>query len=95
MNVMNADTDTPTSVQVELDVPARMRDGVVLRADVYRPTGDGPWPILVVRTPYNKGGAADNVSTAGRSSGWMLRSQPLSCSFLRVLPVKWSHCLLK
>jgi putative CocE/NonD family hydrolase len=59
--VVNPDGDAPASVQVEFDVPARMRDGVVLRADVYRPAGDGPWPTLVVRTPYNKGGAADNV----------------------------------
>ncbi|WP_425838419.1 CocE/NonD family hydrolase [Streptomyces fractus] len=53
--------ETTQAVQVEFDVPARMRDGVVLRADVYRPAGDGPWPALVIRTPYNKGGAADNV----------------------------------
>lgn len=31
-----------------------MRDGVVLRADVYRPDGDGPWPTLLTRTPYGK-----------------------------------------
>ncbi|MBT2550227.1 CocE/NonD family hydrolase [Arthrobacter sp. ISL-65] len=49
------------SVIVEFDVPARMRDGVILRADVYRPSGDGPWPALVVRTPYNKSGAADDL----------------------------------
>ena len=59
--VVNPDVDAPTSVQVEFDVPSVMRDGVMLRADVYRPAGDGPWPTLVVRTPYNKGGAADNV----------------------------------
>lgn len=59
--VVSSEVDAPASVQVEFDVPARMRDGVVLRADVYRPAGDGPWPTLVVRTPYNKGGAADNV----------------------------------
>jgi len=59
--VVNPDGDAPASVQVEFDVPARMRDGVVLRADVYRPAGDGPWPTLVVRTPYNKGDAAGNV----------------------------------
>jgi putative CocE/NonD family hydrolase len=53
--------DAPRSVEVEFDVPARMRDGVVLRSDVYRPAGDGPWPTLVVRTPYNKGGGADNL----------------------------------
>jgi hypothetical protein len=36
------------------DVPARMRDGVVLRANVYRPTAAGPWPTLLTRTPYGK-----------------------------------------
>jgi putative CocE/NonD family hydrolase len=61
MTVASEQQETTQVVQVEFDVPARMRDGVVLRADVYRPAGDGPWPTLVVRTPYNKGGAADNV----------------------------------
>lgn len=41
-------------VRVEFDVPARMRDGVVLRANVYRPAGGGPWPTLLARTPYDK-----------------------------------------
>jgi putative CocE/NonD family hydrolase len=59
--VASRDVHGPASAQVEFDVPARMRDGVVLRADVYRPAGDGPWPTLVVRTPYNKGDAAGNV----------------------------------
>lgn len=39
---------------VEFDVPAPMRDGVTLRANVYRPAGDGPWPTLLTRTPYGK-----------------------------------------
>lgn len=30
-----------------------MRDGVVLRADVYRPA-EGRWPVLLKRTPYDK-----------------------------------------
>jgi putative CocE/NonD family hydrolase len=42
------------SVSVDLDVPARMRDGVALRANVYRPGGSGPWPTLLARTPYSK-----------------------------------------
>jgi putative CocE/NonD family hydrolase len=33
-----------------------MRDGVVLRADVYRPDEPGPHPVLVLRTPYGKDG---------------------------------------
>jgi putative CocE/NonD family hydrolase len=41
-------------VTVELDRPATMRDGVVLRADVYRPSASGPWPVLLTRLPYGK-----------------------------------------
>jgi putative CocE/NonD family hydrolase len=33
-----------------------MRDGVILRADVFRPDGGGPFPALVLRTPYGKQG---------------------------------------
>ena len=32
-----------------------MRDGVVLRADVYRPDAAGKFPVILERTPYNKG----------------------------------------
>ena len=35
-----------------------MRDGVILRADIYRPKADGQFPVLLQRTPYNKSGAA-------------------------------------
>ena len=42
------------SVVVEKNVEARMRDGVVLRADVYRPAGEGKRPALLQRTPYSK-----------------------------------------
>jgi putative CocE/NonD family hydrolase len=49
------------TIAIALDVPARMRDGVVLRANVYRPGGDGPWPTLLLRTPYGKD---DPVSSA-------------------------------
>ncbi|MET7479127.1 CocE/NonD family hydrolase [Streptomyces sp. NPDC005648] len=43
-----------TEIQIECDVPAEMRDGTVLRADVYRPVGTGPWPVLLSRLPYGK-----------------------------------------
>jgi putative CocE/NonD family hydrolase len=42
------------AVVIERDVPAAMRDGVVLRADVHRPDHGGPYPVLVWRTPYGK-----------------------------------------
>jgi len=31
-----------------------MRDGVVLRANVYRPADGGRYPVLLSRQPYNK-----------------------------------------
>jgi putative CocE/NonD family hydrolase len=42
------------AVRVEKNVEARMRDGVILRADVYRPAARGTYPILLQRTPYSK-----------------------------------------
>jgi hypothetical protein len=41
-------------VIVERDVEVAMRDGVVLRADVYRPQGDVPYPAVLNRTPYDR-----------------------------------------
>jgi uncharacterized protein len=38
----------------EQNVAIRMRDEVVLRADVLRPKADGTFPVLVYRTPYGK-----------------------------------------
>ena len=43
-------------VVVEHNVAAKMRDGVTLKADVYRPKADGKFPVLLERTPYNKEG---------------------------------------
>ena len=42
------------SLRFERDLEARMRDGVVLRADVLRPDRPGRFPALLVRTPYGK-----------------------------------------
>lgn len=39
-------------VKVEHEVPVKMRDGVVLRTDIYRPSGPGKFPVLLMRTPY-------------------------------------------
>ena len=41
-------------VLVEKDVPMQTRDGVTLRADVYRPDAPGRFPVLLSRLPYNK-----------------------------------------
>ena len=43
-------------VTLQTNVPVKMRDGVTLYADVYRPKDDGKYPVLLQRTPYNKDG---------------------------------------
>jgi len=45
----------PYSIRVDCDLPVEMRDGTVLATDVYRPEGEGRWPVLLQRTPYDKG----------------------------------------
>ena len=46
---------TTFHVAVKHDLPATMRDGTVLRADVYRPDFEGTFPVILSRTPYDKG----------------------------------------
>jgi uncharacterized protein len=41
-------------VRVETNVAVAMRDGVVLRADVYRPDTTAPVAALLLRTPYDR-----------------------------------------
>jgi len=40
-------------VKIEYDQRARMRDGVSLSADVFRPDAPGRFPVILVRTPYD------------------------------------------
>jgi len=46
------------------DVAVPMRDGVVLRADIWLPKAEGRFPTLVYRTPYGKAAAAKEWSTS-------------------------------
>src|SRR5260221_8853354 len=59
--------DEAYPVTIERGVTAKMRDGVVLRADIYRPKADGKFPVLLQRTPYNKSnGVSFGVRAASR-----------------------------
>jgi uncharacterized protein len=50
-----AKLDVPAvPVVAEHNAPIPMRDGTQLRADVYRPVVGGPFPVLLVRTPYGE-----------------------------------------
>jgi putative CocE/NonD family hydrolase len=65
---------TSVDAVVERNVAMKTRDGVTLRSDVYRPAGDGPFYVLLVRTPYNKDGfAAFGHKAAAR--GFMVVAQ--------------------
>jgi putative CocE/NonD family hydrolase len=37
---------------VNVEIPAR--DGIILRADMYMPAGEGPFPAIAMRSPYMK-----------------------------------------
>ena len=52
---------TPGTRLVDVAVP--MRDGVILRADVWLPKAQGRFPTLVYRTPYGKQFAAKEWTT--------------------------------
>ena len=48
---------------VEKNVAVKMRDGVILRADVLFPAAEGKFPVLVYRTPYGKNRAPSEWTT--------------------------------
>ncbi|MBI3044802.1 MAG: CocE/NonD family hydrolase [Betaproteobacteria bacterium] len=61
-------------MRIDWDVPIRMDDGIVLRADVFRPAADGRYPALVSYGPYGKGLAFQD----GYKTAWeiMCRESP-------------------
>lgn len=62
------------NVTVEFDVTATMRDGTVLRANVYRPVEPRQYPVLLTRLPYGKDTETLNLVSPLRlaASGYMV-----------------------
>jgi putative CocE/NonD family hydrolase len=54
----SAKAQTLYRVTIEQGVSVKMRDGVTLEADVYRPVSDEKFPVLLERTPYDRNGEA-------------------------------------
>ena len=54
-----ASAQTTAEIVIERGVAMKTRDGVTLRADIYRPAGEGWYPVLLQRTPYDKLNAAE------------------------------------
>lgn len=61
----------PAGLAKEHDVPIAMRDGVTLRANVYKPEGEGPFPVLMSAHPYGK----DRLPQRRRNGSWRLNPQ--------------------
>lgn len=48
------------SIRIDIDIPLKMRDGITLRGDVFRPDDSEKHPAIIVRTPYDKMPSAPN-----------------------------------
>ena len=53
-------------MHIEWDVPIEMSDGNVLRADLFRPIGEGRFPVILSMGPYGKG----YLTQEGWPSAW-------------------------
>jgi predicted acyl esterase len=48
-------SETRDGMQIDWNVPITMDDGLVLRADVFRPLAEGRYPVILSHGPYAKG----------------------------------------
>ncbi|WP_284948148.1 CocE/NonD family hydrolase [Acidisoma cladoniae] len=47
-------TPAPADIDIQWNVPVPVRDGTVLRVNVFRPSGPGPFPVIMSAHPYGK-----------------------------------------
>jgi uncharacterized protein len=59
-------SETRDGMRIDWNVPITMDDGLVLRADVFRPIADGRYPVILTYGPYAKGLAFQD----GYPSAW-------------------------
>lgn len=64
LGVCAAQSTTTPAIQVDPDVRVVMRDGVTLIASIYRPATQGKFPVLLVRTPYDRASEEDTCRVA-------------------------------
>ncbi len=78
-------SNSEEAILVETDVSIAMRDGAILRADIYKPARAGRFPTLVQRTLYGKGNQdyEDHVEHARRfaSAGYVVVVQDVRGRF--------------
>ena len=71
--------DDPAEIETT-DSLVPMSDGIELATTVYRPKGDGPFPVVVARTPYNKDGMKNEAQRFCRN-GYAYVAQDLRGRF--------------
>ena len=52
--MINRESEIRDNMRIDWDAPIEMDDGIVLRCDVYRPTDDGQYPVIMTYGPYGK-----------------------------------------
>jgi predicted acyl esterase len=52
---MGKKSELRDGMRIDWDVPITLDDGVVLRADIYRPLHEGKYPVILTYGPYAKG----------------------------------------
>lgn len=74
MNMSGQRSEIRDGMRIDWDVPIPMDDGIVLRADVFRPVEEGRYPVIMTYGPYAKGLAFQD----GYPSAWerMAREHP-------------------
>ncbi|MGH8254951.1 MAG: hypothetical protein ACRET0_01910, partial [Steroidobacteraceae bacterium] len=65
------DRDVRNGMAVDWDVPIAVSDGLVLRANVYRPVAPGKYPVIMSHGPYAK----DLHFEDGYKSAWDIMVQ--------------------
>ncbi len=70
-------------IRVDTGLAVPMRDGIVLRADVWRPARGERFPVLVYRTPYDRsaGGSRAAIVRAAASRGYAVVLQDVRGRF--------------
>ena len=69
---------TPPALAPSLsDQVVPMRDGVKLSADIYLPAGKGPWPVVLIRTPYDKAARVKTMAPYFVARGYAFVAQDL------------------
>lgn len=67
--------EAPYEVEARAEVKIPMRDGVELSANVFLPKADGPFPVILMRTPYGKGGTQGGLGHFFAARGYAFVSQ--------------------